>query len=77
MDVRTYWSLCYQMAAIDLCENSTIHTAPIPAVPTRPDSIADRVCAGNSVSKKESCTTAKLNELIERSRAGHRVRAAE
>lgn len=77
MDVCTYRSLCYLMAAIDLCENSTVHTAPIPAVPSRPDSIADRVCAGKSVSKKESCTAAKLWELIERSRSGHRVRAAE
>lgn len=77
MDVCTYRSLCYLMAAIDLCENSTVHTAPIPTAPSRPDSIADRVCAGKSVSKKENCTAAKLWELIERSGAGHRVRATE
>lgn len=60
MDVCTYRSLCYLMAAIDLCENSTVHTAPVPAVPSRPDSIRDRVCAGKSLSKKESCAAAKL-----------------
>lgn len=53
MDVCTYRSLCYLMAAIDLCENSTVHTAPVPAVPSRPDSIADRVCAGKCVQEGE------------------------
>lgn len=77
MDVCMYRSLCYLMAAINLCENSTVHTAPIWAVPSRPDSIADRACAGKSVSKKESSTVVKLRELIERSKAGHRVRATK
>lgn len=49
----TYQSQCYLMAAIDLCENSTVHTAPIPTVPSRPDSIADRVCAEKCVQEGE------------------------
>lgn len=72
MDVCMCRSLCYLMAGINLCENSTVHTTPIWAVPSRPDSIADRACAGKSVSMKESSTVVKLRELIERSKAGHR-----
>ncbi|GAA6099448.1 uncharacterized [Tachysurus ichikawai] len=53
MDVCTYRSLCYLIAATDLCENSTVHIAPIPMVPSRPDSISDRVCAGKCVQEAE------------------------